>query len=164
MASEMKPRWLDFFLVDASDPTDKTLALEHFITIGEIDIKSVKDMVDVVVMTCIAKKGHIRSLRISGHGNSTGAYIGGDWISTDTLKCHEKELKKLNSCLSVKVSLVTFDSCQTGGAITLLQRLSKLWRGVRVKAFQENQRPDLLWPNDEGPAVVCKLKQCTVRK
>jgi hypothetical protein len=159
MGAQKKHDWLDLFVIDNSG-NDKVMNLERFITFGEKDVKSVKGLVKLVKQLCDTKGKKVRRLRISGHGNSSGAYVGADWISLKTLPKHEPDLKKLKPYFVAPTSRVIFDACQTGADVRLLTRLSQLWGGIRVTGFFDNQQPNFISPDDEGTVVTCQVNAC----
>ena len=156
----MAQEWVDFFLIDSTNPSDSTLMGERVITFGEGDVKSVRHLVEVVSTKCSVNNAKVRNLRLSGHGNEHGGPIGGDWISLATLPKHSVELAKLNLYFDPATTKVVFDSCQTGTNIRLLSKLSTLWKGVSVSGFFDNQVPNFFSPSDEGLKFTCTLKNC----
>ncbi len=152
--------YIDFFLIDGSDPADKVLALERLLSVGEGSVASVIDLVSVVSAKCQASHAKVGVLRLSGHGNETGGPIGKDWIDLTTLPRHATDLAKLNRYFEPARTQVVFDACQTGTNIRLLSKLSELWQGVPVSGFFDNQNPNFFSPADEGVKFTCILKSC----
>ncbi|MFC1642863.1 hypothetical protein ACFL5O_09310 [Myxococcota bacterium] len=64
---------IDVYVIDDST-FDLTMFMDAALTWGDVGIRNVKDMVNKLCLT----GDRIAELRIVGHGNETGQYIGSD--------------------------------------------------------------------------------------
>ena len=141
------------------------------------DIMLISSVSGLLIAARRACKGRlkIRELRIFGHGNPGGFWIGSDWISLSYLFGKNRrdeesartalyhELAKLKDYLSPENSIVIIDSCEVGQSAgqELPKALSRMWGNVTVRAYVEKQGYEAEDPQQEhGPAVVCKGDDC----
>jgi hypothetical protein len=126
-------------------------------------VQGEEDFIRVVAAVCQGGTKKLRRLRIGGHGNPEGFYIGHNWISTKSVNGkYGPLLLLLNFSLVPGVSVVTIDACCTGLDRKLLIRLSRLWGGVRVKAFFDAQTSEPTGSVDNGPYRSCEGDRCGV--
>jgi hypothetical protein len=141
---------------------DLTTFLDSTLTWGDIGIKNVKDMADKPVGLCV-NGDHIAQLRIVGHGNALGQYIGTDWIDHKSLGSHRQQLARMSPLFvramdsSDRRAHVVMGGCEQGRNGGLLLALSDIWN-VPVSGFTAMQRPIL--PGDEGGETTCYIT-CT---
>ena len=109
-------------------------------------------MVNKIVNNCINTNDQIACLRIVGHGNARGQYIGRDWVSEQNLGKYQDMLEQLNSLFDIDLGEVIMGGCQQGQNGAFLLALSNIW-GVPVSGFTAMQRP--LIPGDEGSRTTC---------
>ncbi len=148
---------LEIIAISAHE-SDAVMWISGALSIGEINIVNVEDMVEQINRKCSGGK-RIKSLEIVGHGNDTGQHVGADWLSATSLRTtHGKQLKKLEPHF-MQSAVVTLEGCKVGQAEELLKRLSLMWPGVRVRAKTALQRP--LIPGDEGGVRECVNGRCT---
>ena len=138
----------DVYVIDASKP-DTVMWVDSALTYGDVGIKSVADMVSTV--QALAKKKKVRELRIMGHGNVYGQWVGSDWLSLATLPTHRPELLKLVHCFG-SGGFITMAGCEQGNNGGFLLEISNI-TGVPVQGFTAMQRPTL--PGDEGGVTRC---------
>lgn len=151
---------INIYCVDESG-SDVVMWLDSFFTFGEIGITGVTDMVEKIERRC-AGGDRLGELRIIGHGNALGQYVGAEWLSEQSLPNHRAALVRLaplfaHATASTPGGLVTLGGCLVGHATGLMLRLSDIFN-VPVRAFRASQRP--LIPGDEGSEVQCYIT-CT---
>lgn len=144
----------DIYVVDASK-FDTVMWIDAALTIGEIEIAGVDDMVRKIETRC-AGGDRIGELRIVGHGNDTGQYVGADWLSASTVRRHRPALNRLQPLFSSE-GVVVLGGCLVGHASELMILLADILN-VPIRAFRASQRP--LIPGDEGSRVQCYIT-CT---
>jgi hypothetical protein len=145
---------IDIYCVADHEP-DVVMWVDAMLSWGEIDITSVSDMVQKVKRQC-GRNHKIRELRIFGHGNTYGQFIGRDWIDSDSIRSYRGELVKLYGLFG-REGMLTLAGCQVGQNSDLLLKFGDILN-VPVRAFEANQRP--VMPGDEGREVRCYLT-CT---
>lgn len=145
---------INFYVIDDS-AFDVVMFLDSALTLGDVPIKNIKDMVTKIIGRC-AKGVKIAELRIVGHGNAYGQYIGSDWLDSKTVKSHRSDLAKLAPFFG-KEGHVIMGGCKVGQNGSLLLTLSDYFN-VQVTGFTASQRP--LVPGDEGGSATCYLT-CT---
>jgi hypothetical protein len=146
---------IDVYCVSDDHP-DIVMWIDSALTPRDIPIRNVSDMVSKLVArfgTEAGKGDRINELRIVGHGNAFGQYIGSDWIDCDTIKKFRSEFCKLMP-LFCSPGLITLGGCQVGQNGGLLLQLSDM-TNVAVRAFSASQRP--LVPGDEGNETKCYI-------
>jgi len=145
----------DITVLDASQ-SDAVTWLSGATTLGEVDIHSVKDMVNKLLAR-VKGQDRLRTLTIVGHGGRWGMYVGKDGLSLDTLRSHDRELRRLNSLFAPSAT-VELGGCFVGRDPEFVRRLSAIWYGVTVKAYSAGQRP--LIPGNEGGERSCVRMRC----
>jgi hypothetical protein len=146
---------MDFHVVDGSK-FDIVMSVEEALSVGEIGVKSVPDMVRQLETKC-AGGDLIGELRIVGHGNENGQYFGGDWINDYTVHSYAAYWTRLRKLFDTGKGLVTLGGCKVGQAELLLVKLSKLL-DVPVRGFRTFQNPVV--PGDEGGETRCTPYAC----
>ena len=106
----------------------------------------------VTKVQSLTKKKKIRELRIFGHGNVWGQYVGGDWLSLPSLPSWRPELAKLAVGCFGRGGFITMAGCEQGGNGGFLLEISSIV-GVPVQGFTALQRPTV--PGDEGGVTRC---------
>jgi hypothetical protein len=134
---------------------DVVMFLDSAVTLGEVPIKNVKEMVTKILKRC-AHGDKIAELRIVGHGNEFGQYVGADWLDSDTIRRYRSDLFKLVPFFG-KNGHVIMGGCKVGRNGSFLLKLSN-YLNVPVTGFTASQRP--LVPGDEGGSTTCFLT-CT---
>ena len=132
---------------------DIVMWIDSALTLGEQGVLSIRDMVAKLQKLC-ADGTRIGELRILGHGNQNGQYIGSDWLEIGTLPSHQTDLAKLAPLFGPHGQVV-MGGCRVGRATELLLALSNLWH-VPVSGFTALQRPPI--PGDEGGRTTCLVK------
>ena len=145
---------VDFYVI-ADKEFDITMWIDGALTVGDVGINSVADMVDKLTKKC-ATGDKIGTLQIFGHGNDNGQYIGENWVSKFSLPGVAADLRKLRPHFG-RGAEVIMAGCQQGQNGGLLLALSDLLN-VRVSGFTALQRPAL--PGDEGGRTTCFIT-CT---
>jgi len=145
---------IDFYVVDDS-AFDIVMFLDSSVTFGDVPIKTVKDMVVKILKSC-ARGNKIAELRIVGHGNEYGQYIGSDWVDSSTVRKYRSDLVRLAPFFG-KAGHVIMGGCKVGQNGALLVTLSDYFN-VPVTGYTASQRP--LIPGDEGGSTTCYLT-CT---
>ncbi|GEM_PF-3168133 len=140
-------------ILSGSDDWDPVLAVAGVLTIGEIEVNGISDMVERLEGQ-VGPYGRIGALDITGHGNNQGMFIGRDFLSLRSLPQHRMTLSRLTTLFDRDpLALVTLGGCNVGKNGPLLLALSRLWDGVRVRAFTARQRPVV--PGHQGGEQVC---------
>jgi|NOAtaT_7_FD_contig_21_988952_length_751_multi_7_in_0_out_0_2 hypothetical protein len=139
----------------SNNRNDLVMFLDSLFTFNDIGVSSVSDMVGKVVGKC-SRGDRIAELRIVGHGNALGQYIGADWVEETTLPPLESELRRLRPLFGGN-GLVTLGGCRVGHSSGLMLRMSNILN-VPVRGFRAAQRP--LIPGDEGSEQRCYIT-CT---
>jgi hypothetical protein len=131
--------------------------IDSALTARDIGIASVADMVQKISALC-ASGDRIGELRIAGHGNRRGQFVGANWLDDTTLMQHRFQLSRLSALFaSRRSSLVSMGGCRVGQNEGLLLSLSQVF-GVTVRGWTARQRP--LVPGDEGNETRC-LTTCS---
>ena len=147
---------IDLHLVDASK-FDMVMAIERALSIGEKGVKGVADMVDRVEAEC--KKGNlVGELRIVGHGNEKGQYIGGEWVNDTNVHLYAMHWERLAKMFDKGSGLFTLGGCKVGQAVLLMKKLSH-YLDVPVRGWRTFQNP--IVPGDEGGETRCTVWSCT---
>lgn len=153
---------IDIYVIDNSS-FDLTMFIDSQLTQGEVGIQNVEDMVRKIERMC-EDGDRIRELRIVGHGNDHGQYVGTDWLSTSTLRQHRSALARLrplfvhgNDQVDGENGHVVMGGCRQGRNGRLLLELSRIFN-VPVSGFTALQRPGV--PGDEGGRTTCFIT-CT---
>lgn len=144
---------IDVYCVSADHP-DLVMWIDSLVTPRDVPIISVSDMVNKLVARFGSSSDRIRELRIVGHGNDYGQYIGADWIDNSTLRNFRSQLHRLTGLFATSESLITLGGCKVGRNGSLLVELSNI-TNVPVRAFTASQRP--LVPGDEGNETICYI-------
>lgn len=149
---------INVYVIDNSQ-FDLTMFVDSALTWGDVGIRNVRDMVDKLVNLC-AHGDRIAELRIVGHGNDRGQYVGSDWLSESTLWSHRQQLARISSLFvrtrgeSSESAHVIMGGCQQGRNGSFLLALSDIWN-VPVSGFTALQRPGV--PGDEGGRTTCYI-------
>jgi len=149
---------LDVYVIDDSS-FDLTMFLDSALTWGDTGIKNTKDMADKLVKLCIGGD-RIAELRILGHGNDTGQYVGSDWLEKSNLGQYREQLARISPLFvrlqnsSTRRAHVTMGGCRVGRNGSFLLALSEIWN-VPVSGFTALQRPGV--PGDEGGRTTCYI-------
>ena len=146
---------IDVYCVSADHP-DVVMWIDSALTPRDVPITSVADMVFKLVGRFGTKAGRsdrIGELRIVGHGNEYGQYIGSDWIDHSTIGKFLPQFSKLIGVFGQN-GLITLGGCLVGRNGSLLLKLSDM-TNVPVRAFTASQRP--LVPGDEGNETRCYI-------
>lgn len=146
---------IDIYVIGNS--SDVVTFVDSALTAGDIPIANVKDLVTQVSTKCAAGGDKIRELRIVGHGNHEGQWIGSDWVTSQTVDWHAAEWRKLRPFFSTS-GLVTLGGCKVGQVSLLLVKLSN-YLAVPVRGFRTFQNPAI--PGDEGGETKCFYFNCT---
>jgi hypothetical protein len=144
---------IDIHLID--NRSDAVLAVARALAIGDVPIGNVRDLVNQVALKC-AQGDKVRELRITGHGNIEGQYIGSDWIDSKTVDNYDHLWQRLHPFFSSN-GLLTLEGCQVGQAHLLLVKLSN-YLGVSVRGFRTFQNPVV--PGYEGGETKCYYFSC----
>lgn len=148
---------IDVYVVDDSS-FDLTMFIDSALTWGSIGIQSVRDMADKVSRLCVSGD-RIANLRILGHGNDTGQFIGTDWVTEATLPSFRGQFARLAGLFvrggsdSSRAEL-TMGGCQQGRNGSFLLAISHIVN-VPVSGYTALQRPVL--PGDEGGRTTCYI-------
>jgi hypothetical protein len=148
---------INAYVIDDSK-FDLAMFIDGKLTRGSVGIKGVADMVERVTQLCVDGR-KLAELRVVGHGNEMGQYIGSDWLSLDTLPLHRGALMRLTP-LFVRGSEegrrahLIMGGCRQGRNGGLLLAISDIVN-VPVSGFTALQRPPL--PGDEGGMTTCYL-------
>lgn len=145
---------IDVYII-ADDQFDLTMALDAKLTWGDVGVQNVRDMVSKI-LKMTSQGDRIRELRIVGHGNESGQYIGADWISLDTIDIYRSQLVRIAPFFALKANVI-MGGCRMGRNGGLLLKLSEIFN-VPVSGFTAFQRPAL--PGDEGGRTTCYIT-CT---
>jgi hypothetical protein len=145
---------LDIVCVSTAEP-DIVMWIAGGLHIGELDITSVSDMVAKIKARC-GSTHKLGELRVIGHGNSHGQYVGSDWLSDRSVNAFRSELGQLRPLFG-SGGRFTLAGCHVGHNSRLLLTLSDVLC-VPVRAFMAAQRP--VAPGDQGRAVQCFIT-CT---
>jgi len=132
------------------------MAADRALTIGDIGITGVRDLVRQVGKEC-AGGDKVRELRIVGHGSENGQYFGRDWIDDISVDAYAMEWLTLKSYFDRSVGLLTLGGCKVGQAELLLVKLSH-YLGVPARGFRTFQNPII--PGDEGGETRCTYYGC----
>jgi hypothetical protein len=148
---------IDVYVIDDSS-FDLTLFMDSALTWGDVGIKNLKDMVDKLVKLC-ATGDRIAELRILGHGDPTGQYIGADWVTESSLTAHREQLARMSPLFvrtpgATSRAHVIMAGCRQGQNGSFLLALSNIWN-VPVSGFTALQRPAV--PGDEGGTTTCYI-------
>lgn len=148
---------IDVYVIDDSS-FDLTMFIDSALTWSDVGVKNLKDMVDKLVKLCL-KGDRIAELRIVGHGNDLGQYVGSDWLTQDSLTTHRAQLARLCPLFvrvgqSAKRAHVVMGGCQQGRNGGFLLAISNILN-VPVSGFTALQRPVL--PGDEGGKTTCYI-------
>ncbi len=172
LALSEKCVWVDLHFVGSDDDLtirgdNDALAWQHFLSIGEHDLKSVKDTVDKIIEICDdkatkSKTPLIFDLVIDAHGSASSVNWGKDIVTGNNVHKFKNDLERLNPYFYPGISQVKFVSCNTGNALYLLSELSTIWSDVTVIGFIDNQPTSIGTPNGKGPSVTCAGKQCVM--
>ena len=147
---------INIHLVDAHK-FDVVMAIERALSVGDKGITGVKDMVDRVEESC--NGGHlVGELRIVGHGNTTGQYIGGEFINDMNVHLYAIQWERLAKMFDKGSGLLTLGGCKVGQAVLLMKKLSH-YLDVPVRAWRTFQNPII--PGDEGGETRCTVWSCT---
>lgn len=146
---------IDIYVIDNSPGIIMTIG--RALSIGSIGITSVRSMVEQVGIAC---KGvdKVRELRISGHGDEDGQFIGDDWVGEANIHAFAADLAKLKTYFDPSCGLVTLEGCKVGQAELLLVKMSH-HLGVPVRGFRTFQNDFI--PGDEGGETRCIYYSCT---
>jgi hypothetical protein len=147
---------IDVYCVSDDHP-DVVTWVDSALTIGDVPITNVGDMVAKLVARFGATVGggdKIRELRIVGHGNAHGQYIGSDWVDGKTIRAFRPEFVWLTRFFAHPGGLITLGGCLVGRNGPLLLALSDM-TNVPVRAFTASQRPTV--PGDEGNETRCYI-------
>jgi hypothetical protein len=148
---------LDITIIGERGKFDWVSFLAGLVHVGEKRITSISDLATQLIKLC-ANGDTIVRLQLIDHGNTTGQYIGDDWLSVDTFAKYRDNLARFRSCFG-KDAIVTMGGCKVGYATKLLSQLSSLWGGVTVRAGTAYQRP--LLPGIEGGVESCVMQTCS---
>jgi hypothetical protein len=146
---------IDVYVIDKR--SDIVMAVDRALTVGELDIGSVRDLAAQVSKLC-SGGDRVRELRIVGHGNETGQYVGGDWLCDLNVHAFAPHWALLKKCFDPTCGSVTFGGCKVGQAELLMVKLSH-HLGVPVRGFRTFQNPII--PGDEGGETRCVYFGCT---
>jgi hypothetical protein len=146
---------------DANRLIDVPMLIARTSIKGEVNIGSVAELTSTISKKADEQKAKIAHLTIYAHANPTGVKIGEDWISLDTIKNFESDLKTLKPFFIPKVSFVHFASCKLGKSSQLIAKFAELWGGPTVRAYTETQYPEDEWPLGTGSYHTCELGLCT---
>jgi hypothetical protein len=149
---------IDVYCVSANE-SDVVMWIDSAVTPRDVPILSVSDMVTKLVArfgTSAGRGDKIGELRIVGHGNAYGQYVGADWLDNTSLRSFRSEFARLRSLFG-RSGLITLGGCLVGRNGGLLVALSDI-TNVPVRAFTASQRP--LVPGDEGNETRCYIT-CT---
>ena len=150
---------IDVYVIDDSR-FDLTMLLDSALTWNDVGIQNVKDMVNTLVGLCQGgdSLGH---LTIVGHGNSTGQYIGSDFVTLQSLPAFRPDLGRMTRLFARGAGSgsrhVTMGGCRQGRNSGLLLALSNIWN-VPVSGYTALQRPGI--PGYEGGRTTCYIT-CT---
>lgn len=144
---------IDVYCVSADKP-DVVMWIDSAITPRDVPILNVSDMANKLVARFDSGGDRIRELRIVGHGNSYGQYMGSDWIDNDTIRGFRPPFSRLSRLFARSGALITLGGCLVGNNGPLLVELSNM-TNVPVRAFTASQRP--LVPGDEGNETRCYI-------
>jgi len=148
---------IDVYVVDDSS-FDLTMFIDSALTWGDIGVKNVRDMADKVTGLC-SSGDRIAKLRIMGHGNDAGQYIGSDWVSEAKLPSFRAQFARLSGLFvragsdGASAELI-MGGCQQGRNGSFLLAISNIVN-VPVSGFTALQRPVL--PGDEGGRTTCYI-------
>jgi hypothetical protein len=146
---------IDIYVID--NKADFVLAADRALTIGDVGISSVRDLVAKVGTEC-RDGDKVRELRIVGHGNEYGQFIGADWVGDRNVHAFAVHWGRLKTYFDPSCGLVTLGGCKVGQAELLLLKMSH-YLGVPVRAFRTFQNPVI--PGDEGGETRCVYYGCT---
>jgi|KBSMisStandDraft_5_1062788.scaffolds.fasta_scaffold34467_3 hypothetical protein len=146
---------INFYFIDNSK-WDFVMWFDSVVTANDIGIKNVADMVRKILAKC-SSGDKIGELRIFGHGNRDGQWIGGDWVTSASVSSHTIDFARLRPLFD-PFGMITLGGCQVGLNDLLLAKLSAIV-GVPVRAFTAKQRPGV--PGDEGAETKCYYLSCT---
>jgi len=147
---------IDIYVIDNSR-SDLVMWVDSALTTKDVGIKDIADLAAYVTLRC-SNGDRMRELRIVGHGNANGQWIGSDWIGSSYLRTHGANLNQIGRFFDRSVGFVTLGGCKVGQNPILLGQLSMYFR-VPVRAFTSSQNPAI--PGDEGAEVKCYLLSCT---
>ena len=150
---------IDIYVADNSR-SDIVLWVDSALTSKDIGIQDVQDLADYVTARCSAGD-KLRELRIVGHGNPKGQWIGSDWVTSGILHLYAKNFHRIARCFAHPDGFVTMGGCKVGQNPILLGQLSAYFR-VPVRAFTSSQNPVI--PGDEGTEIKCYMLSCTKGK
>jgi len=134
--------------------------IDGAVTSGEISILGVADMATKLEAAFAQTGDKIGELRIVGHGNAYGQFMGANWIEDRTAGTYAKDFRRIGKLFSAQRGVVTLGGCQVGQNGPLLLKLSEYFK-VPVRAFTALQRP--LVPGDEGNSTDCYVT-CSTSK
>jgi Domain of unknown function (DUF4347) len=146
---------IDVYCVSDDHP-DVVMWIDSALTPSDVPIKNVADMVFKLVARFGTKVGAgdcIGELRIVGHGNEYGQYMGSDWIDNKSIEKFRPQFSKLMRLFG-RNGLITLGGCRVGRNGSLLVKLSDM-TNVPVRAFTASQRPAV--PGDEGNETKCYI-------
>lgn len=126
-----------------------------------IVINDVDDLVRLVKRSC-GKAYYIRALRIGGHGNSGGFYLGRTWVDMASIKSQEGRLKEIIPYLRDGESVIYLDHCLVGQDEALMMKLSAIMGGIPVIGPLRSQYTNSGRPACEGPARICDPRSCLI--
>ena len=145
---------VNFYVIDESR-SDFVMWFDSVVTRGDIGIRNVTDMVNKIIVRC-GSSDKIGELRIMGHGNREGQWIGGEWVTSQNVTDHKVDFARLRPYFD-PFGLITMGGCRVGQNDLLLAKLSWM-TGVSVRAFTAMQRPGV--PGDEGSETRCYYLSC----
>jgi hypothetical protein len=148
---------IDVYVIDDSR-FDLTMFVDSALTWNDVGVRNLRDMADKLVKLCL-KGDRIAELRIVGHGNEIGQYVGSEWLTEASLGTHRAQLGRISSLFtrvgqSSKRAHVIMGGCQQGRNGGFLLALSNIL-SVPVSGFTAMQRPVL--PGDEGGRTTCYI-------
>jgi hypothetical protein len=124
---------------DGKSEWDTTTFLTGLLTVGELDVASVSDMVNQTIGRVASSK--LRKLTYFGHGTDTYFNVGKDVVHSYTPKAHMPAFAKLRPCFAEN-GFVALCVCSIGKADGLIVELARAL-GVPVYAFAGDYRPVL---------------------
>lgn len=145
---------LDVYVI-SDHKFDPVTWIDSALTWGDVGVLGIRDMVTKLQRIC-ANGDRIAELRIVGHGNELGQFVGRDWLCREVVRHWRSELSKMTPLFGVKRHVI-MGGCRQGRNSGLLLALSNIWN-VPVSGFTALQRPPL--PGDEGGRTTCFIT-CT---
>jgi hypothetical protein len=144
---------IDIVCVNAHMLGDDATWWGGFWAVGEIYIAGVADMVEKVKARLDEEEAgtSIRELRLLGHGNESGQWIGADWIGQMEVATYARDFQALAGRFA-SGGWMTLEGCGVGYAIYMMLALSDVV-GVPVQGYLATQYYRV--PGAEGRSMRC---------